>query len=277
MLSLVTSSVAFSSPAVMAPRAAPVRAVSPRMETVADLEKMAEKLNPVVKFWDPLGLATPSEGEGSSWFGQYGDAGAIAWLRHAEIKHGRVAMAAFVGFIVQSTGIHFPWPSVSGVDLYSIAAPAAQWDAVPTAAKLQILGFIGLLELWGEGQMSPHYLKGGKPGEYPSFAKAKETIGHPLFDLFDPFGFSKNKTPEQKERGLLVEINNGRAAMIGIFGFISAASVEGSVPVLAGKIAHYDGETMAPFSAADASLPYVSEMLNFPHLDAWSKLFWWSQ
>lgn len=167
------------------------------------------------------------------------------------------------------------WPSVSGADLYSIAAPAAQWDAVPTAAKLQILGFIGLLELWGEGQMSPHYLKGGKPGAFPSFALAKETIGHPLFDLYDPFGFSKNKTPEQKERGLLVEINNGRAAMIGIFGFISAASVEGSVPALSGLIAHYDGETMAPFSAVDSSLPFVTQMLAFPHLDSWSKMIWW--
>jgi hypothetical protein len=52
--------------------------------------------------------------------------------------------------------------------------------------------------------------------------------------------------------------------MLGIMGFVSAAQVEGSVPALAGKISHYDGQVMAPFSAGDVSLPYVSEMLSFP-------------
>merc|ERR1712232_1309227 len=72
--------------------------------------------------------------------------------------------------------------------------------------------------------------------------------------------------------GLLAEINNGRLAMLGIMGFVSAASVEGSVPALAGKIAHYDGEVMAPWSASDSSVPYVTEMLAFPHLDSWKYL-----
>ena len=61
-------------------------------------------------------------------------------------------------------------------------------------------------------------------------------------------------------------------AMLGIMSFVSAASVEGSVPALAGKITHYDGEVMAPWSASDASVPYVNEMLAFPHLDSWSKI-----
>merc|ERR1711935_559410 len=66
-------------------------------------------------------------------------------------------------------------------------------------------------------------------------------------------------TPEQKERGLLVEINNGRAAMLGIMAFVSTASIDGSVPALDGKIAHYAGNVMAPFSAVDTSLPFVAE------------------
>jgi len=251
-----------------------------RMESRADLEVLAKELNPVVGFWDPMGLT--ADYTGNSFMGQYGAEGAIAFLRHAEIKHGRVAMAAFVGFIVQSNGIHFPWATtLSGMTYADIAAagsPAAQWDAVPTAAKMQIFGLIFLLEAWGEYAVGDaHYMKGGKPGLYPSFAPIKESLGHPVFDLFDPFGFSKKASAERKAKGLKAEINNGRLAMLGIMGFVSAASVEGSVPALAGKIAHYDGEVMAPFSASDAALPYVSQMLNFPHLDSWSKAFFFAQ
>ena len=84
----------------------------------------------------------------------------IGYLREAEIKHGRVAMAAFVGFCVQSNGIHFPWSTtLSGVTYESISAagsPCAQWDALPTNAKWQIFMLIGLLEMWGECARDKH-------------------------------------------------------------------------------------------------------------------------
>lgn len=254
-------------------------AVNVRMETQADMEVLAKKLNPVIGFWDPLGMVTPSVEGANSWLGQLGDAGAIGWLRHAEIKHGRVAMAAFVGYILQSNGVCFPWGLTGQISFSDIAAagsPPAQWDALPTASKWQIFAFIGLLEFWGEGAargVDTHYTKGGKPGYFPSFEPLRADIGHPNLDLFDPFGFTKKMSPERKEKALLAEINNGRLAMLGIMGFVSAASVEGSVPALAGKIAHYDGEVMAPWSASDSSVPYVTEMLAFPHLDSWKYIF----
>merc|ERR1712125_73964 len=106
---------------------------------------------------------------------------AIGYLRHAEIKHGRVAMAAFVGFIVQSNGIHFPWDlttsGISHADIAAAGGPAAQWDALPTASKLQIFGAIALMELWSENSYvleqdgQTHYMRGGKPGYFPSLKK----------------------------------------------------------------------------------------------------------
>jgi len=34
------------------------------------------------------------------------------------------------------------------------------------------------------------------------------------FDLFDPFGLSKNASPEKKAKGLITEINNGSTGEI---------------------------------------------------------------
>jgi len=263
-LSMFHASTAFVAPQLTVGGAS----LNVRMETTADLEVLAKKLNPTIGFYDPLGLV-------KSGVKREEESTTIGWLRHAEIKHGRVAMAAFVGFIVQSNGICFPWAltggegGVSFSDIAAAGGPKDQWDALPTAAKVQILMFIGFLEFYGEltGRdylpgSEKHYVYGGKPGAYPSFGPLKASIGHPLFDLFDPFGFSKNKTPEQKERGLLIELNNGRAAQLGIFAFISASKglMVPGFDSIAG-IKPYAGEYMAPFVASDSSLPFVTDML----------------
>merc|ERR1711998_784532 len=140
-----------------------------------------------------------------------------------EIKHGRVAMAAFVGFCVQSNGICFPWAltgssfggeTIMFSDIAAAGGPAAQWDALPTNAKLQILLVIGFFEWWSENTYAlsksgeKHYMRGGKPGAFPSFNAGG--IPHPVpLELFDPFGLQKKMTPEQKEAGLVKELNNG--------------------------------------------------------------------
>ena len=114
---------------------------------------------PRAGFWDPFNLIA----EGDFW--GLGNEATIGYLRHAEIKHGRVAMAAFLGFIVQSlpvvSGEHWFAPYrgyVAGV------SPQEQWDNVPAIGKLQILVAIGMLESYGEGAGNPegyvHYCNG---------------------------------------------------------------------------------------------------------------------
>ena len=243
----------------------PLRAAAVRMESISDLETLALKLNPRVGFWDPLGLSN-----GNFW--NAGDEATVGWLRHAEIKHGRVAMFAFVGYCVQANGVYFPWrESLDGTTFAQISAagsPPEQFDALPTLAKVQILFTISLFELFGERsdlmeeQGQKHYMQGGKPGFYPSIKNAN--VPHPVpLDLYDPFGFATNKSPEKKARGLLVELNNGRLAMLGIMAFLAEAKVPGSVPLLSGFIKPYAGEPMGFFTAAD-QLPFVDAM------SAWS-------
>merc|ERR1712086_1193294 len=73
-------------------------------------------------------------------------------------------------------------------------------------------------------------------------------------NLYDPFGFNKNASPEKKAKGLRAEINNGRLAMLGIFGILSASKIPGSVPGLATiDIKPYAGEYMGPFVAGDVT------------------------
>ena len=145
-----------------------------------DMIALAKKLNPVVGFWDPLGIVTEETSPET-----------IGWFRHAEIKHGRVAMAGFVGYCLQANGFIFPWnlqgpiggtgltdklPAISFQEIAAAGGPADQWDALPTAAKVQLILGVGFLEMWGETSIAleqdgqKHYVRGGKPGYYPPAA-----------------------------------------------------------------------------------------------------------
>merc|ERR1712094_16355 len=136
------------------------------------------------------------------------------------------------------------------------------WDATPQAARLQILLITWVFEFWSESRYvleqdgMTHYMRGGKPGYFPTFKE----IPHPVpLNLFDPFGATKKLSDEQKAKKLNIEINNGRLAMIGLFGFIAEAKVPGSVPALTGLLKQYDGDVMGPFNVADTSLAFVKE------------------
>merc|ERR1719409_2329143 len=141
------------------------RAPAAAMFGKSDLESLAKEQNPVLGYYDPIGLAN------LDLWGQ-GEAASIAWLRHAEIKHGRVAMAAFIGFIAAANYENLGAPFASGMypALPSGLSAPEVWDSIPFLAKLQIIGAIGVFEhisedknfLAADGKV--HYMRGGTPG-----------------------------------------------------------------------------------------------------------------
>jgi hypothetical protein len=163
------------------------------------------------KIWDPLGLS------------ELGSDETLAWFRHSEVKHGRIAMAAFVGWWATGAGLRFPGELAYGLDFASIPSKGLDaWEAVPGWGKAQLLLFAGLIEFHDElfySRRGTHYMKGGVPGK------------NMVPGLYDPFGFSKNKSPEKLAKGRASEIKNGRLAMIGVAGMYAAATVPGSVPL----------------------------------------------
>lgn len=248
-LSLLTGAAAFTTNGV-----SKTSSLTQMHETKADLEVLAKELNPFVNFYDPLNLA-----EAEFW-GTSNEA-TIGFLRHAEIKHSRVAMFAFVGYIAHANGFKFPWAmQMDGSPFPSNTNPPALWDEISDSAKWQIFLVIGFLEFWSELSTPDHqhYMAGGKPGDFPDFAGPdKGGIPHPVpFSLYDPFKLSKKMSEEKKKKRLLVEINNGRLAMLGIIGFLSEQVVPGSVPLLSGVVQPYDGEVMAPFTTNVIGMPF---------------------
>jgi hypothetical protein len=209
-------------------------------DALSALKADAMKQNPVIGYFDPLNLA-----EAEFW--EQSNTATIGFLRHAEIKHGRVAMAGFVGFCIHENGITWPWaPFNTGYE--GLSAPAI-WDNLPIEARLQIILTIGFFEFWSESRYvleqdgTTHYMRGGKPGYFPTFKE----LPHPVpLQLFDPFGFTKKLSDESKAKKLNIEVNNGRLAMIGMMSLLAEAKVPGSVPALTGLIKGYDGDVMAP-------------------------------
>ncbi|KAL7534136.1 hypothetical protein ACHAXR_005657 [Thalassiosira sp. AJA248-18] len=199
-LSLVGAAAAF------APAATKVCVCRTISSKINRCEKLASNSNMhFAGIFDPLNLATLGSDE------------TLLWMRAAELKHGRCAMVATVGYLTNAAGVHFPGQLSSDISFESLStmSPPDAWAAVPTAGKAQILFTIFIAELASEGYQGTHYMKGG---EYPTM----------VFPKIDFSGVSEATLARKRTS----ELNNGRLAQIAILSFISEHYIPGSVPAL---------------------------------------------
>jgi hypothetical protein len=126
-------------------------------------------------------------------------------LRYVELKHGRICQLAFLGQIVTRNGIHLPGDiDYSGHAFESYPNGIAALfgpDAISSAGTLQMVAFVGFLEL--------AVMKDITGGEFVGdFRNESLDFG---WDTFDE---------ETKLSKRAIELNNGRAAQLGILGLM---------------------------------------------------------
>jgi len=197
ILALAGSAVAFS------PQTAPVKSTA--------LQGNVDPLDPSIGVTAPLGLYDPLE-----WLDPAKDPASNFATFHArferrravERKHGRIAMVAVVGMLLHNADIEFPGylSKELGIRFSDIPNGMAGLGAIPTAGLSQLVFACGVVELaiWPASNYSGDYGTGyGRPF-VPNFLEGEEL-----------------------KRKLDMEINQGRAAMLGIFGAMVGEAVTG--------------------------------------------------
>ncbi len=116
------------------------------------------------------------------------------FLREAELKHGRIAMLATLGFVVADF-IKLPG------DVHAVSSVEAHTAGVNSCALSQVLALIVALEAISVVAIKEMLEGSGrKPGDYG----------------FDPLGFSKGKTNKANDDMALKELENGRLGTLHI-------------------------------------------------------------
>ena len=209
MLSLTSAALSFSTPALVP--AAPSRAVGPAM-SVYSWSQPGEGM-----VWDPLKLAkTPEKFER---------------LRYVEVKHGRVAMLAFLGHVVVGSGFRFPGQLSNGLLMSDIEGTGF---AALKASGIDAVAVIFVTCAFLEMRVFKEVVKGEHPGD----------LRNGLFkEGWD--GLSDS----DKKRKINIELNNGRAAMMGILGCMVHEQLLPPSPVIS---THID-----PFALISPHIPHL--------------------
>jgi len=146
-----------------------------------------------------------------------------------EIKHGRLAMAGFVGVLTTYSGIRWPgYLSTSENILFSDIPGGAisSWAALPTAAWFQIVIFISFCEI-NFLKQDPNKEPGDVVPEGIPWARYPDG-----YDVWLGDGSTKQVGEDELILGrtwkLNAERNNGRAAMMGITGMLIHEALTGN-------------------------------------------------
>lgn len=116
----------------------------------------------------------------------------LLYSRAAELKHGRIAMLATVGFVVEEY-FRLPGEAYSNPDPIGAIKTAGFGPNIQIFLGIAIVEFITLKNSYGED---------GEPGDFG----------------WDPAMLLNNKTPEEIKDFKYSEIINGRLAMMGFLG-----------------------------------------------------------
>lgn len=159
---------------------APRKVRAPQTALKMNYENEVGVLRPT-GFWDPLGLAKNI------------DEDTFRQRRTAELKHGRIAMLAVVGYLVAEIA-RFPGAiDLDGTTFQSIPNGVAALKAIPPFGWFQIAASIGYWEIFGFKQV-----EGSVPGDFG--------WGY----------FGRRLEGEERREKLTKELQNGRLAMLGI-------------------------------------------------------------
>jgi hypothetical protein len=120
-------------------------------------------------------------------------------LRYVEIKHGRISMLAILGHMLNTAGFRMPGEIAFGVPFSSVKAGLAAFDTIPAAGLAQIFAFIGVLEL--------------------GFGSVQEDIEEKCESDYPDYTVDRRKA---------VELNNGRAAQMGILALMIHEKLDGN-------------------------------------------------
>lgn len=168
--------------------------------------------------FDPLGLLKEA------------DAARFNRLRYVEIKHGRISMLAVLGHIVTTAGVRLPGDiDYHGTSFDSIPAGLAALSKVPPAGLLQMFLFVGLLEI----------------AVMKDITGDGEFVGDFRNDAID-FGWD-SFSPEEQERKRAIELNNGRAAMMGILALMVHEQLPSHDPYIINNLLGYPLDFNAGF------------------------------